>query len=148
MKSFALAVLGRRNPVARVFNDRFKAIDRRVGFGFNDLAESLVGVFQPLFVFGLPVLGEGLFGDIGIGFHQVDRLDVRLKNAPRDITLSCKNALGRYQARALERYLEVAQIEQYLRAQAQRLEVVRRRQKRSIDRPPDNAIRRSGVSPT
>src|SRR4030095_7182902 len=53
------------NPVTRVFNDRFKAIEGRVGFGFNDFAESLVGVLYPLLVFGLSVLGEDFLGHVG-----------------------------------------------------------------------------------
>src|SRR4030095_7850903 len=106
--------LGRGNPLTRVVNDRFKAIDGRVGLGFNDVAESLVGVLQPFLVFGLSVLGQGFLGHVGIGLQHVDRFHISFEKAPRDIALSCKNTLRCYQSAPLVRNIQLAQIEQDL----------------------------------
>jgi hypothetical protein len=49
----------------------------------------------------LPILGEGLFGHLGIGLHHVDRLDVGLEKAPCDVTPLGEQALGRLPSRFL-----------------------------------------------
>ena len=96
MKSFALAVLATGILFARVFDDRFKAIDGRVGLGLNDLAESLVGFLYPLLILGLSVLGEGFLGYFGIGLQHMDRLHISLEKTPRDIAPPGEQTLGRY----------------------------------------------------
>jgi hypothetical protein len=67
MKSLGFAVFA-AGILSLAFDDRFKALDRRVRLGFDDLAESLVGVFQPLFVFGLPNLAKTFLDTSGLVF--------------------------------------------------------------------------------
>jgi hypothetical protein len=59
--------LGAGDAIAHVFENGFEAFQVRIGLDLHDLAQSLVSVFQLLFVRTLAVFDESALGRFGIG---------------------------------------------------------------------------------